>query len=133
MSDAAEKKRCEATIFSGRCQSHQCPNKASKQFKGKHYCKTHYPPTIEARRKATSDKWDAEWKAKEKAQRDAENKRKQTEREARLGRELAALIQQFDCKYGAHQAGWSADGEDSQWGTVCAKARELLAKEQSNG
>ncbi len=45
------------------------------EHEGKHYCKTHHPPTVAAKMEARHAKWQSEWaakQAKQKMQADAE-------------------------------------------------------------
>ena len=54
--------KCKEEVTDSRgWHRHQCFRKAKKGG----YCTQHHPDTIKARRKASSDKYEAEWKAKE--------------------------------------------------------------------
>lgn len=74
MSEAIKPKCCGKVSPAGSWRSYPCGKNASMEHEGKHYCKTHHPPTVQAKRDASQAKWKAEWKAeceREKANRDA--------------------------------------------------------------
>jgi len=45
---------------------HQCCRKGSLEYKGKKYCKTHYPPNEEAKRKEREERWEKNWAERKK-------------------------------------------------------------------
>lgn len=64
---------CAETVCSpGEFRAHPCSFKGKFQHKGKHYCKIHFPPNVEAKREAQRKGWDEEAKVRE----EAEKKRK---------------------------------------------------------
>lgn len=48
-----EKPRCAGTVWNETHWPKPCTRKGVLEHDGKHYCKTHHPPTMEARRKAS--------------------------------------------------------------------------------
>lgn len=44
---------CEQSVHNGSwiVSFHQCRRKATREYQGKRYCGTHYPPNVDARRK----------------------------------------------------------------------------------
>ncbi len=54
---------CEGEVWSG-YSYHSCGKKAKHEHEGKWYCKTHHPPTVEAKDKARDERWEKEWAAK---------------------------------------------------------------------
>ena len=68
----AEKVACAATVWQsygmkGRLAT--CSRSASIVRDGKHYCKQHDPEAVEAKRRARSAAWDAEWAEKSRVSR----------------------------------------------------------------
>jgi hypothetical protein len=81
MSEAMKPKCCGKVSPAGSWRSYPCGKNASMEHEGKHYCKTHHPPTVKAKADARTAKWRAEWdaldEAKEKARAEAaEQKRR---------------------------------------------------------
>ena len=71
----------------------KCGNNASMDHDGKHYCKLHHPPTVEARNKAKRTERQAKWEASREERRKKEQARAEQERRASLYPELLdALI-----------------------------------------
>ena len=74
MSEAIKPKCCGQVWPAGAWRSYPCGKNASMEHEGKHYCKTHHPPTVQAKRDASHAKWQAQWEAqrvREQAARDA--------------------------------------------------------------
>jgi hypothetical protein len=68
-----EKPRCVATVYpSWSMRGVQCGNAGKLEYDGKPWCKTHHPPTVEAKTKALHAKWDEEQKQRDEKRR-AEN------------------------------------------------------------
>jgi len=44
-----------------------CGKSAAYECEGKYYCKTHHPPTVFAKNKAKTEKWEQEWNQKDAA------------------------------------------------------------------
>lgn len=76
-----EKQKCAGRTYDnisrlfGRCQ-----HNGSLEHDGKMWCKTHHPPTVEAKEKAKSAKWEAEYQA-----------RKENDRRQAIERELGKM------------------------------------------
>ena len=74
MSEAIKPKCCGKVSPAGSWGSYPCGKNASMEHEGKHYCKTHHPPTVKAKLDASRAKWRAEWdarRAREQAASDA--------------------------------------------------------------
>ena len=74
MSKAVKPKCCGQVWPAGAWRSYTCGNNASMEHEGKHYCKTHHPPTVQAKRDASHAKFQAQFDAqrvREQAERDA--------------------------------------------------------------
>lgn len=67
----AKHKCCEKVWPPGAYRSYQCGKGANYEHEGKHYCKTHHPPTVKAKRderqQKMNDHWDAMKAAREEA------------------------------------------------------------------
>lgn len=61
--------RCEALVLN-EYRSLPCIKEAVLEHNGKYYCKTHHPPTVEAKQKKKMDKWRTKQKESEKAHED---------------------------------------------------------------
>lgn len=60
--------RCCASVYrAGMFRPGRCSMNASLEYEGKTYCKLHYPPAVDVKRKARDDRWEAEYKAKDEA------------------------------------------------------------------
>ncbi len=57
---------CEKRVFTNHHRG-LCGRGARYEHEGRWYCKTHHPPTIEAKNKARLEKWKCKWAAKNKA------------------------------------------------------------------
>jgi len=75
MSEAIKPKCCGKVSPAGSWRIYPCGKNASMEHEGKHYCKTHHPPTVKAKADARTAKWRAKWdaldEAKEKARAEA--------------------------------------------------------------
>ena len=50
--------RCSEWVFNtGSMYGHSCHNSAKHEHEGAWYCKTHHPPTVEAKRAARTNAW----------------------------------------------------------------------------
>ena len=59
------KPKCNARVVSpGGYWGHACGKTATYEESGTFYCKTHHPPTVEAKRDAKHAKWNAEFDAR---------------------------------------------------------------------
>lgn len=79
MSEAIKPKCCGQVWSAGAWRSYPCGKNASMEHEGKHYCKTHHPPTVQAKRDASHAKRKAQWDAQrvcEQAARDADAEQK---------------------------------------------------------
>jgi hypothetical protein len=54
---------CRAKVWHGYA-SYSCGKKAKHEHEGHWYCKTHHPPTVEAKYKARENRFQQEWAAK---------------------------------------------------------------------
>jgi len=54
---------CRETLWHG-YTNYSCGKKAKHEHEGKWYCKTHHPPTVEAKYKARENRFQQEWAAK---------------------------------------------------------------------
>ena len=54
---------CKGEVWSG-YSYHSCGKKAKHEHEGRWYCKTHHPPTVEAKDKARSERFEKKWAAK---------------------------------------------------------------------
>ena len=74
MSESIKPKCCGQVSRAGPWGSYQCGKNASMEHEGKHYCKTHHPPTVKAKLDASRAKW--------RAEQDAQRAREQAASEA---------------------------------------------------
>ncbi len=54
---------CREKVWHG-YTSYSCGKKAKHEHEGHWYCKTHHPPTVEAKNKARNERFEKEWAAK---------------------------------------------------------------------
>jgi hypothetical protein len=96
-----EKQKCAGTAYhAGR--SYNCGRTGTLEHDGKMWCKTHHPPTVEAKTKALHAKWEAQYQARK------ENDRRQAiERE--LSKKALAWMREA---YPACVAAWEAELEE---------------------
>ena len=141
MSEAIKPKCCGKVSPAGAWRSYPCGKNASMEHEGKHYCKTHHPPTVQAKRDASHAKWKAQWDAqrvREQAARDAaaEQKRRADAYEQLVERvkELEeALRDAVDC--GMVPKSSAADGGASKYSAqvlVADRIRAALSKALPN-
>ena len=141
MSEAIKPKCCGQVRSAGAWRSHPCGKNASMEHEGKHYCKTHYPPTVQAKRDASHAKWQAQWDAQRVREQaahdaDAEQKRRADAYEQLVDRvkELeGALRDAVDC--GMVPKSSAADGGASKYSAqvlVADRIRAALSKALPN-
>ena len=106
MSEAIKPKCCAQVRRAGAWRSHPCGKNASMEHEGKHYCKTHYPPTVQAKRDASHAKWQAQWDAQRVREQaahdaDAEQKRRADAYEQLVDRvkELEGALRDAQCAF----------------------------------
>ena len=137
MSEAIKPKCCGRYLPTGSWESYPCGKNASMEHEGKHYCKTHHPPTVAAKQDARMAKWRAEWdaqRAREQAASDAaaEQKRRADAYDQLVDRvkELeGALRDAVDC--GMVPTSSAKDGGASKYSAqvlVADRIRAALAK-----
>lgn len=63
---AKPKVACSEMVWGGYDGMHRCSNKASVEHKGCWYCKRHDPVAVAERDRIRKQKWNDEWKAKQK-------------------------------------------------------------------
>lgn len=141
MSEAIKPKCCGLVSSAGAWRKYTCGKNASMEHEGKHYCKTHHPPTVRAKREASNAKLRAEWDAqrvREQAARDAaaEQKRRADAYDQLVGRvkELEGVLRDaVDC--GMVPKSSAADGGASKYGAqvlVADRIRAALSKSLPN-
>jgi hypothetical protein len=87
------KQKCAAKVYSGGSfRGHPCVATAKYEHNGTWYCKTHHPPTVNAKRQARNAAWDAAWAAKVAEQAEKDAARKELERRAGLYDEMLAAL-----------------------------------------
>lgn len=59
-----------------------CTKTGRHKHEGKWYCKLHHPPTVQAKRAASRDRWNAKWAAQEQARVEAELAQDEMKRKA---------------------------------------------------
>ena len=143
MSEAIKPKCCGLVSPAGAWRNYTCGKNASMEHEGKHYCKTHHPPTVRAKREASNAKLRAEWEAqrvREQAARDAaaEQKRRADaydqlvervkELEGALGGITAMCEQHGDFRNGVTDPTGTIDEGNVVAGRVIKSARAALAK-----
>jgi len=70
----AEKHKCAGKVWS-QYSTYQCSKTGTLEHAGNWWCKTHHPPTVDAKTEARHQKWDAGYKARqEKTSKDLINK-----------------------------------------------------------
>ena len=114
MSKAVKPKCCGQVWPAGAWRSHPCGKNASMEHEGKHYCKTHHPPTVQAKRDASHAKFQAQFDAqrvREQAERDAaaEQKRRADAYDQLVERvkELEGALKQIsEIEYQMYGADW---------------------------
>jgi hypothetical protein len=71
---------CKARVWGG-YSSNSCGKKAKHEHEGKWYCKTHHPPTVQAKKEARAERWEKEWA--ERQERIAQQEAQQAEQKRR--------------------------------------------------
>jgi hypothetical protein len=67
---------CVARVWGG-YSFNSCGKKAKHEHEGQWYCKTHHPPTVQAKREARDERWEKEWaERQERIAQQAEQKRR---------------------------------------------------------
>lgn len=84
---------CPATVYdpTGWGRGHECGRKAVYEHEGKHYCKTHHPPTVQAKRDAKHAEWQRRWNADHAAAKAKQEALAEQARRAGLYDELLAV------------------------------------------
>ncbi len=114
MTAKKEKPYCQGRVWNGWSHA-SCLNGASMEHEGKYYCKTHHPPTVEAKRKARNEKWQADWDLQQtKSANEAARKAEIQRRAACFDDLLAALVDMVEIA-------------ESQ-GHICKQARAAINK-----
>jgi len=110
-----EKHTCVKRIYKGwGFKPHACGKGAAYEHEGAWYCKTHHPPTMDAKDKAQRSKWDAEYRAKEKARDAAEATQKAIVHDAACWRKLKAVA-----------------GDEWSWSKIMAEVEAAVGKVQA--
>ena len=116
-------------------RSYQCGKNASMEHEGKHYCKTHHPPTVRAKRDASQAKWEADWRARRSreeaaARAAAEQKRKAEAYDQLVGQRddlLAALRKMIEMNQQWARDQWGDENKAESMACV-REARAAIAK-----
>jgi len=61
-----------------------CGKKAKHEHEGGWYCKTHHPPTVQAKRKARDERWEKKWAERRERSEQQEAQRAEQNRRATL-------------------------------------------------
>jgi uncharacterized Zn finger protein (UPF0148 family) len=79
MSEEVKHQCCGWVSYGDWGRSRQCTKTGAYEHDGKHYCKTHHPPSVKERDKKRLDEWNAKWEEERKTneQRYAANKEQQ--------------------------------------------------------
>lgn len=67
---------------------YSCGKKAKYEHEGKWYCKTHHPPTVQAKNDARNERWRKEWAEQRERSKQQEAQRAEQKRRADLYPEL---------------------------------------------
>ena len=81
---------CVERIWGG--YSFSCGKKAKYEHEGKWYCKTHHPPTVQAKMEARNERWRKEWAEQRERTEQQEAQRAEQKRRADLYPELLEAL-----------------------------------------
>ena len=84
-------KCCEMVWAQGSYRGYPCGKGANYEHEGKHYCKTHHPPTVREKNEARQAKWRHEWDADQARQKAADAAKAEQKRRADSYEGLIAL------------------------------------------
>jgi hypothetical protein len=73
---------CIGKVWGG-YSSNSCGKKAKHEHNGKWYCKTHHPPTVEAKKEARNERWEKQFA--EQRERIAQQEAQRVEQKRRAG------------------------------------------------
>lgn len=104
---STDKRPCAGTITHG-WHSYSCDRNGKLDHNGKSYCGLHHPPTVQAKRQARDAVWLNKFDAERKAREIAERDRLEKERHAALYPDLLAFIQEFAQAWDEGMAGDTA-------------------------
>ena len=96
MSESIKPKCCGQVSRAGSWGSHPCGKNASMEHEGKHYCKTHHPPTVKAKLDASRAKWRAEWDAQRAREQAASDAAAEQKRRADAYDQLAERVKELE-------------------------------------
>lgn len=129
----SEKHTCCARIYTGYISSHACGKKAAYEHKGKWYCKTHHPPTVQAKSEARYEKWKSEWDEKAEAEKRAHAAATEQKRRADCYDQLVERVKELE---GALRDLSSAFMVHTRWNgdppAEVAQARSAISKPLPN-
>jgi hypothetical protein len=119
--------KCEGVLF-GRYGNNQCAKNAAYEHEGKWFCKTHHPPTREAKSEARTADWQAKWNAQAEASNAKSAAQAEQKRRADCYPDLLAELQNIS---NADPSKWDKETRDQfqQW----AQSRARAAIEQARG
>jgi hypothetical protein len=84
---------CVGRVWStGAFHSYECGKTAAYEHDGQWYCKTHHPPTIEAKAKAKQEERDRKWRYEKSLRDKADAERAEMKRRAALFPELLEAL-----------------------------------------
>jgi hypothetical protein len=106
---------CVGRIWDG-YSSYSCGKKAKYEHEGKWYCKTHHPPTVQAKTDARNEKYEKERAEQRKRLAQQEAQRVEQKRRAELYPELLEVLKEI--------MSWE-ENEQMRW---AQKARAVIAK-----
>lgn len=79
----AETKQCAGMVRYDAWTVSQCKRQGKLECNGQWYCKQHHPPSVQTRRSAESEKWQAEARAQRETRSAAAAKQAELERRSR--------------------------------------------------
>lgn len=83
---------CAGKIWAG-IRYRPCGKTAAHEHEGVMYCKTHHPPTVQAKAKQRQAEWEAEYRGKVNAEKAEAEKKAEEKRRAECFPELIAALQ----------------------------------------
>jgi hypothetical protein len=103
MSEAVKHQCCGRVSYGDWGRSRQCTKTGAYEHEGKHYCKTHHPPSVKEREKKRSDELNARWEKEcrineQRNTAQKEQQRKASEYDAMKAQrdELLAALKDYD-------------------------------------
>jgi hypothetical protein len=115
------KHKCCAKVYTpDTISGYTCGRGAAYEHEGRHYCKTHHPPTVKAKREESNAAWQLKFQAEQDARKKADAERAEQKRRAECFPELLEALQEV--------MAWGTDENYVRAKDACEKARTAIAR-----